>query len=60
MCTCDYDPYEDSDEESWHFKRTCEACGHVWYGLHCIHDGYQNPCSNCGTVPTPEQDEEES
>ena len=36
----------------WHYKRTCEYCGYVWGGLHCPHDGYQNPCPNCGKRPT--------
>lgn len=37
--------------ESWHYKRICKYCGFVWAGLHCIHDGYQNPCPNCGKRP---------
>lgn len=37
----------------WHFKRTCEFCGYVWAGLHCPHDGYQNPCPKCKRRPTP-------
>ena len=52
-CTCEFDPYEDCDEESWHFLRTCAECGHQWYGLHCPHDLYQNPCPNCGIRPKP-------
>ena len=39
-------------EEYWHYRRTCEHCGHVWGGLHCIHDGYQNACPECGKRPT--------
>jgi hypothetical protein len=39
--------------ESWHYKRKCEKCGGRWFGLHCIHDGYQNPCPHCNTVPMP-------
>lgn len=35
------------------YKRICSHCGDVWWGLHCIHDGYQNPCPNCHTRPTP-------
>jgi hypothetical protein len=42
-----------SKEESWHYKRTCAFCNHVWGGLHCIHDRYQNPCPNCGETPIP-------
>ena len=47
-----YHDVEEFYEELWHFKRTCEYCGHVWGGLHCIHDGYQNPCPKCGKRPT--------
>ena len=43
--------------ESWHYKRTCTHCGCVWAGLHCIHDGYQNPCGKCGKRPTPVETE---
>jgi hypothetical protein len=51
-CDCQFDPYEDGDEEeSWHYKRTCEACGETWWGLHCPHDGVQNPCPACDVVP---------
>jgi NAD-dependent SIR2 family protein deacetylase len=62
MCDCEFDPYADCvEEESWHFKRTCEFCGYSWYGLHCPHDGHQNPCPECGKRPTvvPEPDEDE-
>jgi hypothetical protein len=44
---------EQIKEESWHYTRTCENCGYVWGGLHCPHDGYQNPCPKCGTRPVP-------
>jgi hypothetical protein len=55
-CDCEFDKYEDEpQEESWHFKRECRECGHVWYGLHCPHDDKQNPCPNCGIVPIPEK-----
>lgn len=54
MCDCEFNPYDDdSGEESFHYLRTCEHCGHKWYGLHCPHDRYQNPCPNCGVQPTP-------
>lgn len=59
MCECEFDPYQDGDdEESWHFLRRCNACGGEWYGLHCPHDGHQNPCPHCGLRPTtvPEDD----
>lgn len=56
-CACEFDPDPDDPDEStpetaWHFLRTCEFCGEVWYGLHCRHDGYQNPCPQCGKKPT--------
>ena len=44
-------------EESWHFKRTCDYCGHVWAGIHCPHDGIQNPCPNCGKTPITKEGE---
>jgi hypothetical protein len=48
-CRCEFDPYDDDpDEESWHYRRTCGGCGYVWWGLHCPHDGVQNPCPSCG------------
>lgn len=45
---CEFDPYDDSDEESWHYRKTCACCGKVWWGLHCDCDGVQNPCPYCG------------
>lgn len=43
---------DDADEEElWHFRRTCSNCGYVWGGLHCPHEGYQNPCPQCETFP---------
>lgn len=54
VCVCTFDPYDDGDtEESWHYKRTCLHCGHSWFGLHCRHDGVQNPCPGCDVRPTP-------
>ena len=59
-CDCEFDPYddpEDEDDESYHYRRTCEMCGEVWWSLHCVHDGIQNPCPQCGWTfrgrPTP-------
>ena len=50
-CNCEFDPYDDEPEtDSWHYKRSCQACGSTWYSLHCIHDGYQNPCPSCGVM----------
>ncbi len=55
VCDCDFDPYpvgdEDYGEESWHYARKCEFCGKTWRGLHCPHDGYQNPCPECNQRP---------
>ena len=46
---CHYAPYPDEpDEESYHYLRTCDVCGNEWFTLHCIHDGIQNPCPQCG------------
>lgn len=57
-CDCEFDPKwagpEENGgdgEESWHFTRTCAFCGTEWAGLHCPHDGYQNPCPACGLRP---------
>lgn len=43
--------YDEVDEPPWHFLRTCPMCGYQWGGLHCPHDGFQNPCPNCGEWP---------
>jgi hypothetical protein len=55
MCDCEFEPYpegdEDFGEESTHYHRTCLFCGAVWWGLHCPHDLYQNPCPDCKKVP---------
>lgn len=51
MCDCEFDPYSDSDDKSYHFKRICKNCKFEWYGLHCPHDGYQNPCPKCKIKP---------
>jgi hypothetical protein len=52
-CRCEFQPYDKPDPlgESVDYKRKCRNCGHVWWGLHCPHDGYQNPCSKCKTRP---------
>jgi hypothetical protein len=53
-CDCEFTPDPDEpDEESVHYRRTCPACGEKWWGLHCPHDGYQNPCPHCGVIPEP-------
>lgn len=51
-CACEFthDPAE-PDEESFNYLRRFPLCKGVWWGLHCPHDGFQNPCPNCGTVP---------
>lgn len=51
-CKCEFDPYEQGeDEDSVHYKRICEFCVGSWYGLHCPHDGAQNPCPYCERRP---------
>ena len=63
MCNCEFTPYpeDDSDfgEESWHYLRKCLWCGNEWWGLHCPHDGAQNPCPSCHRYPIPIPDLEE-
>lgn len=49
---CEMDAPELDGGESWHFIRMCESCGREWHGLHCLCDGYQNPCPWCGVRPT--------
>lgn len=34
-----------------HYERVCLNCGYTWLGLHCPHDGYQNPCPICEVKP---------
>jgi hypothetical protein len=50
MCDCEFDD-DPEDPDSFHFRRTCIRCGHRWWGLHCPHDGSQNPCPSCGVTP---------
>lgn len=38
-------------EDYTHYHRTCQNCGKNWWGLHCPHDGYQNPCPECESMP---------
>ena len=47
----------DELDESTHYYRVCTNCGYGWWGLHCPHDGYQNPCSNCDKRPKTLPDE---
>lgn len=63
MCDCKFDPRHADEEdgkvyESVHYHRKCLFCGFEWAGLHCVHDGYQNPCRNCSmrpeTIPDPD------
>lgn len=58
LCDCEFTPYDPADyepgeeiEESWHYLRECPTCGRRWWGLHCPHDGVQNPCPECGLYP---------
>lgn len=51
-CGCEFDPrHRDGEHESVHYHRQCYQCGETWAGLHCPHDGYQNPCPKCGARP---------
>lgn len=52
-CVFEDDPADPDPVEPWHYRRTCASCGGVWYGLHCKHDGHQNPCPWCGVRPEP-------
>jgi len=61
ICDCEFtddvgDEHEDKGE-GWHYDRKCRHCGYQWRGLHCPHDGSQNPCGKCGKRPTPVRDE---
>lgn len=62
LCQCDFDPYPEGDpdfgEESFHFRRVC-SCGHIWFSLHCRHDGVQSACPSCGQKPEPEPEDAE-
>ncbi len=31
-----------------HYERVCHKCGRQWGSLHCIHDGVQGTCPDCG------------
>lgn len=53
-CECEFDTgdcWTDRDFEPWHYRLVCEHCGYQWCGLHCPHDGIQNPCPGCGVLP---------
>jgi hypothetical protein len=54
LCGCEFAVNPDDLDDDWHFLRTCRHCGGEWFGLHCPHDGHQNPCAHCGIRPTPE------
>jgi len=51
-CNCELTVDPDDPEDDWHYDRVCEFCGAKWRGLHCPHDGVQNPCPGCGKRPT--------
>lgn len=51
-CECEFTPDPNDPDDDWHFLRRCLHCGETWWGLHCPHDGYQNPCPKCGVRPT--------
>jgi hypothetical protein len=61
MCDCEFTPDPDDmedGEKSWYYLRCCSSCRETWFGLHCRHDGVQNPCPHCGVRPEPEPDPE--
>lgn len=39
---------DDDSQELTHYMRTCAFCNMRWESLRCPHNGYQNPCPNCG------------
>ncbi len=49
-CEPDAEPDEPGEPRT-HYLRMCAGCGHRWEGLHCPHDGFQNPCPGCGKRP---------
>ena len=49
-CDCSFTPYEDSDEESWHYLRRCSVCGETWYSLHCKCECRFIRCGSCRTL----------
>lgn len=49
-CSPDAEP-DEPREAPTHYLRTCEHCGTKWEGFHCPHDGFQNPCPECGRRP---------
>lgn len=53
MCDCEFDFDDEDGCDSWHYLRICLACGYRWSGLHCPHDGMQQPCGQCGFRPVP-------
>lgn len=54
MCDCEFDPETaEPGEEACHYLRVCPFCTAHWAGLHCPHDGVQNPCPLCGLRPPP-------
>lgn len=50
-CTCQLTVNAKDGDDDWHYDRVCHVCGNKWRGLHCEHDGYQNPCPSCGIRP---------
>lgn len=59
-CDLEADPLTDDPwdlDNPWHHLRVCLHCGGYWWGLHCPHDGRQNPCAHCGERPATLQTE---
>jgi hypothetical protein len=47
-CDCKFAPTDPGEDESYHYRRRCQACGKAWHSLHCPHDGVQSCCPQCG------------
>lgn len=46
-CECEFTPYDDSEEDSWHYLRRCSNCQATWYSLHCRCEQPNRLCGNC-------------
>lgn len=44
-------PITEICKSDW-YRRDCEYCGTMWASHHCIHDGAQGRCPECGKRPT--------
>ena len=71
-CNCEFDHDDDctGDSEftaggkhrlcegcdSYHYRRVCLSCGHVWWSLHCAHEAPRS-CPRCLVVQSRDQAE---